>query len=52
MPFILARHAERVKATKDLLNLKLTRLREEMKEIKDKIVDDPTNHNKERNARS
>jgi len=40
---ILARHAERVKATKDRLNLKLTSLREEMVEIKGELAADPGN---------
>jgi F0F1-type ATP synthase assembly protein I len=42
-PFILARHAERVKATMDRLNLKLTSLRDERVDIVDKMTADPTN---------
>ena len=43
LPKILARHAERVKATRDQLNLKLTSLREERVDIKGKINADPGN---------
>jgi len=42
---ILARHAERVKATKDRLNRKLTSLRDERLEIKGKLAADPGNCN-------
>ncbi len=43
MPFILARHAERVKATKDLLTLKLTSLKDEKGDIANEINADPSN---------
>ena len=38
---ILVRHAERVKATRDGLNRKLTSLRKEMIEIEGKLATDP-----------
>ena len=41
MPFILARHAERVKATKDQLNLKLPDLR--TKKVVGKLATNPGN---------
>ena len=40
---ILARHTERVKATRNWINLKLTSLRKEMVEIKGKLAADPGN---------
>ena len=43
MQVILARHAERVKAARDRINLKLTSLRKEMIEIKDKLAANPGN---------
>ena len=43
MQVILARHVERVKATRDRINLKLTSLREEMVEIKGKLAANPSN---------
>ena len=45
MQVILARHAERVKATRDWIKLKLTSLREEMVEIKVKLSANPGNRN-------
>ena len=42
---ILARHAERVKATKDRLNCKLASLRDERLEMKGKLAADLGNHN-------
>jgi hypothetical protein len=42
---ILARHAERVKATKDRLNRKLTSLKEERLEIEGKLAADTGKHN-------
>jgi hypothetical protein len=42
---ILARHAERVKATQDRLNRKLTSLRDKRLEIKGKLAADPGNRN-------
>jgi len=44
LPFILARHAERVKATKDRLTLKLTSLKDERGDIATKMAANPTNH--------
>ena len=41
-PFILERHAERVKATMDWLNLELTSLRDERVEFVAKMAADPT----------
>jgi hypothetical protein len=41
--FILTRHAERVKATKDRLTLKLTSLRDERGDIAIKMAANPTN---------
>ncbi len=43
LPFILARHAERVKATKDRLTLKLTSLKDERGEIANEKNADPNN---------
>ena len=43
LPFILARHVERVKATMDQLNLKLTSLRDEKVDIIAKMVANPKN---------
>ena len=43
LPFILARHAERVKATMDRLNLKLTSLRDERVDIVAEMGANPTN---------
>ena len=42
--FVLARHAERVKATMDRLNLKLISLRDKTVDIVAKIAADPGNH--------
>jgi hypothetical protein len=42
-PFILARHAERVKATKDRQTLKLTSLKDERGDIAKEINADPSN---------
>ena len=42
---ILARHAERVKATQDRLNRKLTSLRDERLEIEGELAADPGNRN-------
>ncbi len=42
-PLILARHAERVKATKDRLTLKLTRLKDKRGDIANEINADPNN---------
>ncbi len=41
--FILTRHAERVKATKDRLTLKLTSLRDERGDIATEMTVNPTN---------
>ncbi len=41
---VLARHVERVKATRDRLNRKLTSLRDERLEIEDELVANPGNH--------
>ena len=43
LPFILARHEERIKATMDCLNLKLTSLRDKKVDIAAKIAADPGN---------
>ena len=43
-PFILTRHAERVKATKDWLTLKLTSLRDERGDIVLEITVNPNSH--------
>ncbi len=43
LPFILARHSERVKATKDQLTLKLTSLKDERGDIANEITADPNN---------
>ena len=43
MQVILARHVERVKATKDRLNRKLTSLRYKRMEIKGKLAANPGN---------
>ena len=43
LQFILARHAERVKATKDRLTLKLTSLKYERGDIANEINADPNN---------
>ena len=43
LPFILARHSERVKATKDMLTLKLTSLKDERGDIANEINADPNN---------
>ena len=45
LQIILARHAKRVKATKDRLNRKLTNLRDERLEIKGKLAANRGNHN-------
>ena len=50
-PFILARHAERVKATMDRLNLKLTSLRDERVDIVDNMTADPTNRSLKKELR-
>jgi hypothetical protein len=42
-PFILARHAERVKGTKDWLTLKLTSLKDEKGDIANEIAANPNN---------
>jgi hypothetical protein len=42
---ILARHEDRVKATRDRINLKLISLKEKMVEIEGKLAADPGNHN-------
>ena len=42
LQFILARHAERVKATRDRLSLKLTSLRDERGDIAVKMTANPT----------
>ena len=44
LPFILARHAERVRATMDRLSLKLTSLRDEKVDIVAEIAANPGNH--------
>ena len=41
---VLARHAERFKATKDRLNRKLTSLKDKRLEIEGKLAADPGNH--------
>ena len=46
---ILARHAERVKVTRDLLNLKLTSLRIKKVAIEGKFAANPGNHSLMRN---
>ena len=51
MPFIQARHADRVKATRDQLNLKLTSLREEKVDIQNEHIADPENHSLKKELR-
>ena len=50
-PFILARNAERVKATMDRLNLKLTSLRDERVAIAAKMIANPANHSLKKELR-
>jgi len=43
LEFILTRHAERVKATKDRLTIKLTSLKDEIGDIATEMTENPTN---------